>query len=413
MSGSHTFKGYYRNDGSVGTANYWIVIPMVFCENRNVNVMREAMLEQLGFHAHNKYAGFAHLLKESYQSGKSVAEIEGMDVETYTYNKKSSVFTNVDGISFLTHQGGCGGTRQDANALCGLLAGYITNPNVAGATVLSLGCQNAQVEILLDEIKKRDAAFDRPLYVLDQQQTGIETDLVSNAIRQTFYGLIGADRNIARSAPLNKICIGIEMSATDKVVNAVAESVSEKIIAAGGTVILSGAFRLKGVLQEHGTRFANKATAQYFSELVAKYEHLFSLEGINFQKSIDGPVAQKYAGNQFVTNENTVVAGVLDYPEKATKQGLNLLFTSDDRIEATTALAGSGATVILSAGGNAVKNPVVPVIKISDYLGSDLTSEAVAEKIIDVICNYRYFDADDVVTEMHNDFIPWKRGISL
>ena len=54
------------------------------------------------------------------------------------------VFPNVDGIRFLTHQGGCGGTRQDAQALCGLLAGYIHHPNVAGATVLSLGCQNAQ-----------------------------------------------------------------------------------------------------------------------------------------------------------------------------------------------------------------------------------------------------------------------------
>ena len=26
-----TFKGYHRADGSVGTANYWIVIPLVFC----------------------------------------------------------------------------------------------------------------------------------------------------------------------------------------------------------------------------------------------------------------------------------------------------------------------------------------------------------------------------------------------
>ena len=56
------------------------------------------------------------------------------------------VFPNVDGIRFLTHQGGCGGTRQDAQALCGLLAGYIHHPNVAGATVLSLGCQNAQAK---------------------------------------------------------------------------------------------------------------------------------------------------------------------------------------------------------------------------------------------------------------------------
>lgn len=413
MSGHRTFKGYYRSDGSVGTANYWIVIPMVFCENRNVNVMREAMLEQLGFHAHNKYAGFTHLLKESFQSGKSVAEIADIDIAIYERNKKSSVFTNVDGISFLTHQGGCGGTRQDANALCGLLAGYIVNPNVAGATVLSLGCQNAQVEILLNEIKKRDAAFDKPLYVLDQQQTGIETDLIRNAIRQTFQGLIDADKSISREARLNKICIGIESDATDIAANAVAACVSDKITTSGGTVILSGAYRLKSVLQELGDRFTDKKDAQYFSELIAKYENLFSLKGINFQETIDEPTEEKYAGSQLTISGNAAISGVLDYPEKVTKQGLNLLFTSDDSIEVTTALAGSGATVILSAGGAAITNPVVPVIKISDYLDHNMATETVAEKIIDVICNLRNFDISETEAEMQNDFIPWKRGISL
>ena len=57
---------------------------------------------------------------------------------------KNKIFPNVDGIKFLKHTLGCGGTRDDARALCGLLAGYITHANVAGATVLSLGCQNAQ-----------------------------------------------------------------------------------------------------------------------------------------------------------------------------------------------------------------------------------------------------------------------------
>ena len=56
------------------------------------------------------------------------------------------VFPNIDGIKFLSHSMGCGGTKSDAQTLCGLLAGYITHPNVAGATVLSLGCQNAQAE---------------------------------------------------------------------------------------------------------------------------------------------------------------------------------------------------------------------------------------------------------------------------
>jgi altronate hydrolase len=50
-----TFMGYHRSDGSVGTANYWLIVPLVFCENRNVDVIKEALLEELGYARPKKY----------------------------------------------------------------------------------------------------------------------------------------------------------------------------------------------------------------------------------------------------------------------------------------------------------------------------------------------------------------------
>ncbi len=51
-----TFMGYHRGDGQVGTRNYWLVLPLVFCENRNVDRMREALEEELGYgNSHNSY----------------------------------------------------------------------------------------------------------------------------------------------------------------------------------------------------------------------------------------------------------------------------------------------------------------------------------------------------------------------
>jgi len=44
-----TFNGFHRKDGSVGTANYWLVIPMVFCENRNLQVLQQALVNDLGY----------------------------------------------------------------------------------------------------------------------------------------------------------------------------------------------------------------------------------------------------------------------------------------------------------------------------------------------------------------------------
>jgi altronate hydrolase len=50
-----TFLGYRRSDGQVGTRNYWLVVPLVFCENRNIIVLKQAFEEELGFAAPQVY----------------------------------------------------------------------------------------------------------------------------------------------------------------------------------------------------------------------------------------------------------------------------------------------------------------------------------------------------------------------
>src|SRR5207244_12493053 len=114
-----------------------------------------------------------------YRQGKSV---EALPAIVDGSQPSQKLFPNIDGIKFLLHEGGCGGTREDANNLCGLIAGYINHPNVAGATVLSLGCQNAQVDILRAEIRKRNPSFDKPLFIFEQQKSGSESDMMPEAI---------------------------------------------------------------------------------------------------------------------------------------------------------------------------------------------------------------------------------------
>src|SRR6202522_125588 len=92
-----------------------------------------------------------------------------------------------------------------------LIAGYIHHPNVAGATVLSLGCQHSQVAILLEQIKKRDAKFSKPLLVLEQQHSGSELAMMSEAIRKTFVQLMEMNENCRRApAPLSKLSVGLK-----------------------------------------------------------------------------------------------------------------------------------------------------------------------------------------------------------
>ncbi len=59
-----TFMGYHRSDGQVGTRNYWLVVPLVFCENRNIDVLKQAFEEELGYAVPQIYRRqVAHLAK--------------------------------------------------------------------------------------------------------------------------------------------------------------------------------------------------------------------------------------------------------------------------------------------------------------------------------------------------------------
>src|SRR6202140_38549 len=168
------FLGYRRSDGQVGTRNYWIVVPLVFCENRNIGVLKQAFEEELGFATPQIYRRQVAEFAKLYQEGRA-EEIQTRVAATNGGDPlRARVFQNIDGIKFLLHEGGCGGTREDANNLCSLIAGYIHHPNVAGATVLSLGCQHSQVAILREELKKRNRNFSKPLFVFEQQQSGLQ-----------------------------------------------------------------------------------------------------------------------------------------------------------------------------------------------------------------------------------------------
>src|SRR5690606_28776145 len=271
------FLGYHRSDGRVGTANYWLVIPMVFCENRNVSTLKEALEEKLGYRVRKKdYSQQVDQLIAAVEGGDSSSRIRTMEFHPESLpDKHQRLFENVDGIKFLNHDMGCGGTRQDSDALCGLLAGYITHPNVAGATVLSLGCQHAQVSILKEEIRKREPGYNRPLYVFEQQEQGTEQALMHNVLRSTFAGLIEANRVTRRPAGLDKLCVGLECGGSDGFsgisANPVLGWVSDMLVTLGGSVMLSEFPELCGVEQELSDRCVDVETAQRFLDLMQRY----------------------------------------------------------------------------------------------------------------------------------------------
>src|SRR5690606_35545906 len=223
---------------------------------------------KLGYQVESKdYSDEVDELISKYQSGASIDDLMSVDLSAARENKtKKRLFPNVDGVKFLNHDMGCGGTRMDSDALCGLLAGYITHPNVAGATVLSLGCQHAQASILRAEIAHRDPHFDKPLYIFEQQFEGTEQELMQKAIKATFAGLTIANRQTRQPATLDKLCIGLECGGADGFsgisANPALGYLSDMLVTLDGSVILAEFPELCGVEQERSDRCISKATAE-------------------------------------------------------------------------------------------------------------------------------------------------------
>jgi altronate hydrolase len=440
-----TFAGYHRADGQVGSRNYWIVLPLVFCENRNLAVLKQAFEEELGFAAPQVYRRQVAEMVRLYREGKN-DELQSFSFAALQPGAPSlRVFRNVDGIKFLMHEGGCGGTREDANNLCGLLAGYIHHPNVAGATVLSLGCQNAQISILQEQITRRDPHFNKPLLIFEQQKSPSEAAMISRAIRETFLGLVEADKAERKPAPLSNLTLGLKCGGSDGFsglsANPAIGHTADLLVVLGGRGILSEFPELCGVEQELIDRCMRSEVADRFVKLMRDYAARAKAVRSGFEMNPspgnirDGLLtdAMKSAGAAKKGGTSPVTA-VLDYPEYSSEPGLNLQCTPGNDVECVTAQVAAGANVVLftTGLGTPTGNPIAPVLKISTNSGlagrmpdiididagsiisGKTTIEQMGEVILDRVIQVASGEARTKAEILaQDDFIPWKRGVSL
>lgn len=434
-----TFEGYRRSDGRVGTRNHWLVVPLVFCENNNLQVMREAFMRELGYVNNDRYANLVQELVAARKAGRDVSQVVAPGPGALA----ERLFPNVDGIKFLQHTFGCGGS--DETMLVELLAAYVNHPNVAGATIMSLGCQKAQIPMLLDEIRKLNPAFDKPLHILETQKIGKKTTMLEEAIRATFNGLVEADKCRRTPESVSHLTVGVKCGASDGFsgvsANPAVGMMADKLVTLGGSAVLAEFPELVGVEQEMIDRCVTDDLSQKFVDLMARYANEAAKVGVSMDMNPspgnvrDGLItdAIKSCGAARKAGYSPVV-DVLDYPKPVTKPGLNLLCTPGNDVEATTGQAASGCNLILftTGLGTPTGNPVTPTLKIA-------TNHALATKMADIIdhdcggiidggstldaesdallelCIRVASGKQQAKSEIYNqdDFIPWKRGVSL
>ncbi|WP_378187344.1 UxaA family hydrolase [Aquimarina sp. W85] len=427
------FMGYHREDGQVGTANVWLFFPLVFCENRNIELLKDIFEKELLVQTPSNHRMLLRSLVN-----------EGSHNPSADIHKSTNVFNNVE-VKFITHPGGCGGIRQDSESLAKLLAGYVNNPNVAGATVLSLGCQNLQIDIFNKALKTISPNNKKPVLIYEQQQMGTVDTMITAIIKHSFEAIKTANKIERKPAPLSKLTIGLECGGSDGFsgisANPTLGYTSDLLVALGGTAILAEFPELCGVEQELVNRCVDEDKATKFLDLMKAFEKSVVDAGSGFDMNPspgnikDGLItdAMKSAGAAKKGGTSPIV-DVLDYGEYVRTAGLNLLCTPGNDVESTTAMVGSGANVVLftTGLGTPTGNPITPVIKVSsnselatkmsDIIDIDTgdiisgkrsieeMSEIMLQQIIDIASGTTKSKAS-VLNQ--DDFIPWKRGVSL
>lgn len=435
-----TFNGYKRTQNQFGTRNYWLVIPLVFCENNNIQVLQQAFETTLGFSKSSIYKQRVELLSQHFSAHGHLNDFTFQ--ETYTEQPKK-MFAQVDGVKFLTHQMGCGGSRSDAKMLCELLAAYVNHPNVGGATILSLGCQNATIQWFKEALYKINPNFSKPLFI-EEQQSGTNHQLLTQAIDSTFRGLVEINNCFREATSINNLVLGLKCGGSDGFsgisANPALGHASDILVGAGGSSILAEFPELCGVEQQIINRCTSHATAQKFESLMRDYAQLSESFGNPFSNNpsagniADGLLtdAMKSAGAAKKAGHAPIV-DALNYAEPLTQKGLNVLCTPGNDVEATTGIAASGATItVFTTGlGTPTGNPITPTIKVS----SNSTLFSKMPDVIDfdcggIIANQQSIEecgvqllyqiiqtANGTATKaelLHqDDFIPWKKSISV
>lgn len=448
---NRTFNGYHRRDGKVGTANYWLVIPLVFCENKNILKLKDAFDKALGFGLTETYQNQVADLVSLYKEGgvEKVKEYQSKEVTSqhdFTgAGNSGGIFEHVDGIKFLTHEMGCGCTNEDAQRLAALFAAYACNPNVGGLTILSLGCQKTRFQDFLEEVKMRNSGFDKTILFFEQQQYGTENAMLSAAIKETFIGLTELNKIKRAPAPLSALTVGLKCGGSDGFsgisANPVLGHLSDILVTLKGKTLLAEFPELCGVEQDLINRCEDELAAVKFEKLMRSYASIAESQHAGFDMNPsagnikDGLITDAIKSAGAAKKGGTApVKGVLNYTELPELPGLYLLCTPGNDVLATTGQTASGATIILftTGLGTPTGNPVCPVVKIStnsklaqkmpDIIDFDcggiiegnVTIEQKAGELLEYciqLASGDFLTRSQVLRQ--DDFIPWQQNINL
>jgi altronate hydrolase len=357
------FMGFKRESGKVGIRNEIWVIPTVGC----INSTSEATAKK----AQNLLRG------------------------------------SVQGVYPFPHPYGCSQLGEDHKNTQRALCGLAKHPNAGGVLILGLGCENNTV----DEMRKMLGDFDetRVRFLLCQDVD----DEISAAIEIVDELISIAENDKREPVSASELIVGLKCGGSDGLsgitANPLVGTLTDRLAAEGGSAILTEVPEMFGA----ETILMNRCESRYIFDKTVRLISDFKEYFISHNQPVyENPSPGNKKGGISTLEDkslgctqkagNAAVVDVLSYGEVLSKKGLNLLNSPGNDLVASTALAASGAHIILFTTGRGTPfGSPVPTVKISsntplydkkrnwiDFNAGSLTDGVSLEDMADELYSY-------------------------
>ena len=320
-----TFYGYKRPDGRVGVRNHVLILPASVCASDTTRIIAQ----------------------------------------------------QVTGAVTFNNQQGCSQVAPDQQLTMDVLAGYAANPNVYGTVVVSLGCENCQMDLVVKAIEERT---NKPLKQVIIQEAGGTLKAVDMAVRYAKEMVAEASMLQKEEFPISELIVGTECGGSDPTsglaANPAIGAMSDLVVQAGGTSILSETSEFIGAEHILARRAATPEVHDRIFEIVHRYEAALRLVGEEVREG--NPSPGNKAGGITTLEEKSLgcihkgghspINAVYDYAKQVeSKQGLVIMDTPGNDPASVAAMVAGGAQVIVfsSGRGSPVGHPIAPVVKVT------------------------------------------------
>ncbi|MBM7869688.1 altronate dehydratase large subunit [Clostridium pascui] len=318
------FYGYKRPDGKVGIRNHILILPASVCASDTTRI----------------------------------------------------VASQVEGAVTFNNQNGCSQVASDQQFTMDVMAGFAANPNIYGTVVISLGCENCQMDLVTKAIEERT---NKPLKTVIIQEAGGTLKTIEKAVRYAKEMAEEASMLRREEFPISELIVGTECGGSDPTSglasNPLVGALSDRLVEHGSTSILSETTEFIGAEHILARRAKNEEVRDRIYDIVHRYEKALQLVGEEVREG--NPSPGNKAGGLTTLEEkslgcihkggHSVINAVFDYAKPVTEKGLVIMDTpGNDPSSVAGMIAGGAQIVVFTTGrGTPTGNPIAPVIKIT------------------------------------------------